>query len=471
MQELSYARHPKHLDSGQKLALSKTVVASFGIGAIAVSGFTAFTVEAEAATTCPVGTTATVDRAGTCEQVFTFTETNNRTQEWTTPVGVTDFQALLVGGGGAARNIGGVEYGGGGGSVTVVRFDATTATVEIVVGRGGQASSQPGSATVFRLLDVSNTTIRTVNVDGGVTGQDFGADNNEDGGPGAGGNQVGRDGGPGLAASSFVTDGPLFASNSVCYGGGGAGNGGTVPACSGGAVWENLPRENSGGGGSGKANGSVAQSGADGIVIIRFAFGPQPAPPSSGSSGGMASPLVTSYSKQVVTPGALVQVRGQRLETVLAAKVNGKPAQLTAITSGGFSLRVPTGLPAGTYDLELLGSFGTLIEKSSFTIEKKQIKRLVPGFAGDSPVMTTQVASTIRATLNRLPGAVTLVCTGSTSNTRVTAFDKRLATQRATRACARAKALNPELTTQIRIAPASGVGPQARNIRMVLRNY
>jgi hypothetical protein len=180
---------------------------------------------------------------------------------------------------------------------------------------------------------------------------------------------------------------------------------------------------------------------------------------------------VTSYSKQVVSPGDTVLVRGQRLETVQSAKINGKPAQLTSITSGGFNVRMPAGLPAGTYDLELFGSFGTLVEKGSFTVAKKQIKRLVPGFAGDSPVMTTQVVSTIRSTLNRLPGAVTLVCTGSTSNTRVTAFDKRLATQRATRACARAKALNPELTTQIQITPASGVGPVARNIRMVLRNY
>jgi hypothetical protein len=468
MQELDRARYPKHRESGQTLALGKTVIASFGIGAIAVSGFTAFTVEAEASTSCPAGTTATVDREGTCEKVFTFTETNNRTQEWTTPAGVTDFQALLVGGGGAALDISGGTYGGGGGSVTVERFDATAATVEIVVGRGGQTDGQAGSATVLRLVDVSNNTFRTVNVSGGVPGQDYGNDRLPDGGPGAGGPQVVTSGGPGLAASSFVTDAPLFENYDVCFGGGGAGESGTVPECSGGAASGSFPRVNSGGG------GSTGVFGADGIVIIRFAFGPQSAPPSSGSSGSsgaIASPIVTSYSKQVVTPGALVEVRGQRLETVQSAKVNGKPAQLTAITSGRFNLRIPAGLPAGTYDLELLGSFGTLIETSTFTIEKKRIKRLVPGFAGDSPVMTKAVRKAIRDTTNRLPGAVNLVCTGSTSNTRVTAFDKRLARDRATRACARAKSLIPDLTTQIRIEPASGLGPRARNIKMVLRNY
>lgn len=468
MPELYNSAHPKHRESGQTRALARSAIASIGVAAIAVSGLTGLSVQAEAETTCPAGTTAASDRTGTCEKVFTFTETNNRIQEWTTPAGVTDFQALLVGGGGSAD----AGYSGGGGSVTVVRFDATETSVEIVVGRGGQTAAQPGSATVLRLSEVSGQTERSAT--GGRGGS--AVDGWTMGGAGAGGpaprgqeganSFIAEDGGPGLAASSFSGTVPLFANSSVCYGGGASAQLAAPPgtATCGGAEFGGLPRLSSGGGGS-------AAIGADGTVIIRFAFGPQPAPPSSGSSSGVASPLVTSYSKQVVSPGDIVQVRGQRLDTVQSARINGKTAQLTSITSGGFTLRVPAGLPAGTYDLELLGSFGTLIEKSSFTVAKKQIKRLVPGFAGDSPVMTTQVAQSIRSTLNRLPGAITLVCTGSTSNTRVTAFDERLATQRATRACARAKALNPELTTQIRISPASGVGPQARNIRMVLRNY
>jgi hypothetical protein len=460
--ELEYAANPKHRESAQTKTLARTAIASIGVGAIAISGLTALTVQAEAGTTCPAGTTTVSDRTGTCEVVFTFTETGDRTQVWTTPASVTDFQALLVGGGGASYDDGATVYGGGGSSVTVVRFNAIEEAVEIVVGRGGQVNSQAGSTTVFR---VSGQTERTAI--GGLGGvfEPFTWGGPGAGGP-AGGGDYGENGGLGLSASSFSGEVPLFASSSQCYGGGGAGTGGTVPTCSGGAIGyvPSNPTANSGGGGSGNIFG------ADGIVIIRFAFGPQPSP-RSGSSGAIATPVITSYSKQIVTPGAVVKVTGQLLDSVQSAKVNGKAAKLTAVTSGSLNLRVPAGLPAGTYDLELFGSFGTMLEKSAFTVARKQIKRLVPGFAGNSPVMTAPMVTSIRATLKRLPGAVTLVCTGSTSNTRVTAFDKRLATQRATKACARAKALNPELTTQIRIAPASGVGAQARNIRMVLRNY
>lgn len=469
-----------------------------------------------------VSTSAQPVGGGVCEIRFTADDV------WTTPAGVTSLEALLVGAGGAAWRYEYSAYGGGGGEVVLASLGATPGVpISITVGRGATSSSTTRGGDSAVSQTVSRSVARggssAVPGDaGGRSGSNFGG---ELGGGGAGSVASWSNGGAGLTVSAMQGAG-MFLSLGECFGGGGAssslninssGVDGDDPAigqyvfdsgnesaagCGAGSVYFHIseqvarvggyldsrvvqPAANRGGGGGvGSINNTpigasgtspwnvlgVPQSGADGMVILRFSFAQAP-PPTPGSSSASVSPVVTNYSKRNVVPGDVIRVTGQRLDTVQSAKVNGKAAPLTAITSGAFTLKVPAGLPAGSYDLELFGSFGTLIERSPFTVAKKQIKRLVPGFAGDSPVMTTQVVSTIRSTLNRLPGAMTLVCTGSTSNTRVTPFDKRLATQRATRACARAKALKPELTTRIQIAPASGVGPVARNIRMVLRNY
>jgi hypothetical protein len=469
MSTIDFATKGKHRQPQKHRNVARLSIASLGIGALAFQGLGVVENEAIATTTCPAGTTETSAGSGICEQEWTADGT------WTVPTGATSsFEALLVGAGSSssfAGNPGNIDYyyGGNGGEVKIVSFEADAGDYFMVtVGEGGISA---GTETVSRFGEATQLS------SGGDSFIAAGAlaKNGTSAGAGAAGSGSGGNGGPGLVAGAISSPENLFVSDSRCFGGGGAigavssrnppvpaDTATGTPGCSGAG---DTPATSNGGGG-----GSVSRNGGDGIVIIRFSIRP-PAPPQQVSVGSPVVPVVVDYSKRIVEPSEEVTVKGRNFELVTSLRVGGQTADMSPRTSTAFVVRIPRALKAGTYDLELLGAFGTIIEKTPFTIEKKRVKRLIPGFAGDSPVITNAVKKAIRATTNRLPGAVNLLCIGSTSNTRVTAFDKRLARDRATRACARAKNLIPELTTKIRIKPASGVGPRARNIKMVLRNY
>lgn len=460
----------KHRQPQNHRNVAQLSIASLGIGALAFQGLGVLDNEAIAAATCPAGTTETSAGSGICEQQWT------SDGDWTVPAGATSsFEALLVGAGSSSSFVAIPDnqdfyYGGNGGEVKIVSFEADEGVYFMVtVGEGGISTGTDSVSRLGEATQLSNGGDSFVAAGGAANSGDSFA------GTGAGGPNSGPNGGDGLTAGTISSPGNLFAGDLRCFGGGGAT--GTVsnssppdpedtstgtPGCSG--AGDTAAAANSGGG------GSVSRSGGDGRLIIRFSIRP-PAAPQPVSVSSPVVPVVVDYSKRIVKPSEEVTVKGRNFELVTALRVGGQTADMSPKTSTAFVVRIPRALKAGTYDLELLGAFGTIIEKTPFTIEKKRVKRLIPGFAGDSPVMTNAVKKAIRATTNRLPGAVNLVCTGSTSNTAVTAFDKRLARDRATRACARAKILIPELTTKIRIEPASGVGPRARNIKMVLRNY
>lgn len=182
-------------------------------------------------------------------------------------------------------------------------------------------------------------------------------------------------------------------------------------------------------------------------------------------SNGSGGALATASAGQTFT------LTGTGMNAVNQVNVGDRKAIITLKTATRLGFRLPKNLPAGTYDLSLYGSFGSMTEAKFFSVAKRKIIQTVAGFGGNSPVLNAVVNTGIKRTIARLGGGVTLVCNGSTSGARVTDAARKLARDRARAACAYAKRTNPSLTTKIRISPASSVGAQARNVKLIYRNY
>lgn len=208
--------------------------------------------------------------------------------------------------------------------------------------------------------------------------------------------------------------------------------------------------------------------------VFRPLVSDPPAPPASPPAPLM--PEILGGGEELeeldpVEPGELFELQGEGLDLVQQVQVGEEKALIQSKTPKSLKFKIPRGLPAGNYDLRLFGDFGTVTEPGFFTVAKQKLKHKVFGFYGNSALLIRPLAFSIEKFLPDLPGAVRLVCVGSTSNTVATSFDVKLATQRARQACSFAKSQDPTLKTEIRINPASGLGPKARSVRLILKNY
>ena|GEM_PF-1330055 len=93
-------------------------------------------------------------------------------------------------------------------------------------------------------------------------------------------------------------------------------------------------------------------------------------------------------------------------------------------------------------------------------------KQLVTTFDGDQPTLKANMKSTIAAWLAKLPKGAAIVCLGSTSGAKVTAFDMRLAFNRANNVCQYAVKLRPDVSFVIKLNPSSDVVVGARHVWM-----
>lgn len=222
------------------------------------------------------------------------------------------------------------------------------------------------------------------------------------------------------------------------------------------------PNQGSGGSGSqssgGNGNGGSSASTPPAPTIDLSAL-------NGSGSNGSGGALATASAGQTFT------LTGSGMNNVNQVNVGDKKAIITLKTATRLGFKLPKNLRAGTYDLSLYGSFGSMTEAKFFSVAKKKVTQVVAGFGGNSPALNQVVNAGIGRTMARLGGGVRLVCNGSTSGVNVTEAAKKLARDRARAACAYAKKANPSLTTKIRISPASAVGAQARNVKLVYRNY
>jgi hypothetical protein len=271
------------------------------------------TVSGTGAIQIPSGTTA--QRPIKADIYTTVGNTN-----WTVPTGVTQVEVLVVGGGGGSGGGGNSGYyggGGGGGGVVYHPGFAVTAgnSITITVGVGGTAGTQIGDSG-FRGGNGGNSAFDSLIANGGGGGGGNAQANGADGGSGGGGNlysgtggtsnqssysgatiygnsggtgqgnyngngSSGGGGGAGGVGGDHNNAGTAgrggygipfrISGETVFYGGGGAGRGGTR---NGEAVRGSTPANVAGAAGTGAGGGgrlaTSGMAGGSGIVIVRY---------------------------------------------------------------------------------------------------------------------------------------------------------------------------------------------------------
>ena len=188
-------------------------------------------------------------------------------------------------------------------------------------------------------------------------------------------------------------------------------------------------------------------------------------------------PMFTGFSNRFLPANttSTVIAEGLRLSTIQSIQIAGQPVTFITRQTGDLALAIPA-LPAGTYDLVItFGGSAKLTHQSVFFVSERtapptQVPSVrVSSFAGNSFALTASARASIRSTINNYERITKVICTGSTSSSRVTASDRRLALQRAQAACDFVKQLRPSVETELRTNPAAGIGPRFRstNIQII----
>lgn len=204
-----------------------------------------------------------------------------------------------------------------------------------------------------------------------------------------------------------------------------------------------------------------------------------PPTPSGPTVTGTLGRVFTEESPQVMT------IEGHLFDDLESVTVNGVAVKVLASSPDSIQFDLGS-LAPGTYSVYLKFKAGSLVYQDAITVKAKPatpgangnsgstthavIEKLLAGFMGDSKVLTASLKANIASTLKKLPTATSLVCTGSTSNSRVTAADLQLAKARAVAACAYAKKISSALQIKIAVNPSSGLTASARNVLLKLSN-
>ena len=192
-------------------------------------------------------------------------------------------------------------------------------------------------------------------------------------------------------------------------------------------------------------------------------------------------PQLTGVSAKSFTEGQTqkLTLEGNRFTDLESASIDGKP--VTILSSSGESITLDLGaLTAGTYSLLLKFKTGSLVYQDGVkilaakpanpTTQTVAVRKLIAGFAGDSSSVPKAVRELAISVVRSVPNAKTLTCTGSTSNTKITAKDVALAKARATALCASVQKKFAGLAIQIRVNPSSGPSARARNVLIEVSN-
>ncbi len=178
--------------------------------------------------------------------------------------------------------------------------------------------------------------------------------------------------------------------------------------------------------------------------------------------------LEASTRNLAANTAGVVIVSGLRLSLIEAITINGLPVSFLLRQTGDLALSIPA-LPAGSYDLVIRHSNGArLTHQSLFTVFDRP-SVVSPGtltpvasFTGNSFRLGLQAQQAISSTLARYQDIEKVVCVGSTSGTRATAADRRLAQRRAQETCSFVRRVLPGVAIELRSTPAMGIGPSFR---------
>lgn len=93
-------------------------------------------------------------------------------------------------------------------------------------------------------------------------------------------------------------------------------------------------------------------------------------------------------------------------------------------------------------------------------------KKLIKTFAGNKATVTTAMKVSVSKWVKTFPMNSALVCQGSTSGSKITAFDKKLAATRAKNVCDYAVKIRKDITYKITVKPSSSTALAARSVWM-----
>ena len=181
-------------------------------------------------------------------------------------------------------------------------------------------------------------------------------------------------------------------------------------------------------------------------------------------------PLITSLDRTILPSMSATKLRlsGERLDLITSLAANGLPLNYTLMSNRELIVSIPE-LAPGVYDFNIRHSGeATLTHQSAFTVSQvtgNPSTWTIRGFAGNSTKLPPRAEANIQRQLAS-QNYSKVTCIGSTSGTRATQTDRRLAIQRAATVCRVIKRILPSIEIQIQSAPASGLGPQFRNVRL-----
>lgn len=181
-------------------------------------------------------------------------------------------------------------------------------------------------------------------------------------------------------------------------------------------------------------------------------------------------PLITGLDRTILQRMSATKLRlsGERLDLITSIAANGLPLNFSLTSNRELIVSIPE-LAPGVYDFNIRYSGeASLTHQSAFTVSQVTGNRstwTIRGFAGNSAKLPPRAkANILRQLASQNYSKVT--CIGSTSGTRATQNDRRLALQRAATVCREIKTILPSIEIQIQSAPASGLGTQFRSVRL-----
>ena len=212
---------------------------------------------------------------------------------------------------------------------------------------------------------------------------------------------------------------------------------------------------------------------------------PEPEPQQNPSSNPVLLPSINSLSERQLPTNqpAAVSIRGERLNMVTEITVGGVKVDFTINLDGSIRLSLPA-LRAGTYDMVVFHSYGSLTYPGAFiiggsttpisggqTIPSDRVKSRTlrfTNFAGDGFRLPSSARTGITRVFKAIGDVDRVVCRGLTSARRVTPADQRLAENRAREACNLARQLAPTASIELRTSPAAGIGPRFRAVNLFI---
>jgi ELWxxDGT repeat protein len=98
------------------------------------------------------------------------------------------------------------------------------------------------------------------------------------------------------------------------------------------------------------------------------------------------------------------------------------------------------------------------------TVQTKVVR--LTGFNSDSSVLTKKARARMTKAIKKFTAVNSVVCTGFTSGVMATTSQRKLALDRARKACRFVEKLAPDVVVKLKAAPARGTGPKFRAVRV-----